>query len=324
MYPRFARVLVALVLALSLQGQGAAAQDFTEEHVIILLDRSGSMQAVRSDGQTRFFEAIRRAREYVGGGKTLPTEYAVWTFEGTSFVREQGFAGGSTTLGTLSSLEVGWGVTPLAMAVCNAADELLNHKPGVNASKRIYLFSDGEENSTPVDSPCHGPDSVGIYPDLTQDSWQWKVRNMLKTGDPLRDDISPFQLVFDVAVFDDYISLTGARSETSELSRDGQGFATTALPTSYLAFLQGVSRDSGGSFTSIPDSAPAPVPGDTNRDNCVNATDFYHVLSNFGYPIPPASSTADLNRDGIVDYSDYSIVVSNQGAGCVSGPAYMR
>ena len=327
-YPGFARVLVTLLVALSLQGREAAAEPYDEEHVIILLDRSGSMQTTRSNGQTRFFEALRRAKLYVGKAKDLPTEYSVWTFEDISSTQESGFGDAGSTTGVLNGLQVGSGVTPLAKAVCDAVDVLLNHKPGVNAAKRLYLVSDGEENSTPANSPCYGPNSVDIYPDLTMDSWQWRVRNMLKTGDPLRDDNSPFALVFDVDVFDNYVSLTGTRSSpVREVSREGKGLVTAAslLPPSYLAFLQGVAADSGGTFTAVPDSGPATIPGDTNQDNCVNAVDFYHVLNNFGYPVPPASPTADLNHDGVVNYSDYSIVVSNQGAGCGSGgPAYLR
>ncbi|MCY1083138.1 dockerin type I domain-containing protein [Archangium lansingense] len=324
--PRFAHVLVALLVTLSLQSREAAAEPFDEEHIIILLDRSGSMQATRSDGQSRFFEAIRRARIYVGKPKALPTEYSVWSFEGSASTQESGFGDAGSTTGVLNGLQVGNGVTPLAKAVCDAVDVLLNHKPGVNASKRLYLVSDGEENSTPLDSPCYGPSSVGTYPNLTMDSWQWKVRNMLKTGDPLREDNSDYALVFDVDVFDNYVSLRSGSSPVYEVSYEGKGLVTTAslLPASYLAFLRGVATDSGGTFTTVPDSGPAPIPGDTNQDNCVNATDFYHVLNNFGRPVPPASPTADLNRDGVVNYSDYSIVVNNQGAGCSSGPAHLR
>ena len=326
-YPGIAHVLVAVLVALSLQGRDAAAQPFDEEHVLILIDRSGSMQTTRGDGQTRFVEAIRRAKQYVGGPKDLPTEYSVWTFEESSSIQESGFADAGSTTGVLDVLQVGWGLTPLARAVCDAVDSLLNHEPGVNASKRLYLISDGEENNTPVDSPCYGPNSSGTYPDLTMDSWQWKVRNMIKTGDPLRDDNSPFALVFDVDVFDNYVGLIGGGSSpVVEVSRETKGFtaSSTLLPASYLAFLRGVATDSGGTFTAVPDSGTAPIPGDTNQDNCVNATDFYHVLNNFGYPVPPASPSADLNRDGVIDYSDYSIVVNNQGAGCGSGPATLH
>lgn len=317
-------VLAALLVALSLQGQEAVAQPFDEEHVIILIDRSGSMQTTRSDGQTRFAEAIRRARAYVAQPKALPTEYSVWTFEGNSFILESGFANASTTTSILNVLQVGWGATPLAMAVCGTVDVLLNYKPGVNASKRLYLISDGEENNTPVDSPCYGPNSTGIYPDLTVDSWQWKVRNMIRTGDPLRDDNSPFALIFDVDVFDNYVSLTAGKTPVPEASREDKQSMRRMLPADYLAFLRGVASDSGGTFTSVPDSVATPIPGDTNQDNCVNATDFYHVLNNFGYPAPPASTSADLNLDGVVDTSDYFIVVNNQGSGCGSGTATVR
>lgn len=319
-------VLLVSALALFPWAGEAVAQSFSERHVIIVIDRSGSMQTVRNNGQTRFTEAIRRARSYVNLSSSLPRSFAVWTFEESTYIKEQGFADAATTLATLNRLSVGNGVTPLALAVCDAVDELLQYNPGVTAEKVVRLVSDGEENSTPPSSPCYGPDSTTAYPNLTMDSWQWKVRNMLKTGDPLRDDPGPYKLVFDVDVLYNYISLASTGSPVREVSSTGRSAVPVhpTLTSAYLAFLQGVSTASGGTFTAIGDSSPVPVFGDTNQDYCVNDTDYYLVLGHYGNTVPPAPAAADVNHDGVVDYYDYTIVVNNYGSGCGSSSAVGR
>jgi len=298
------RAVAGAALALA-SLSGTAAQAFTEEHVIILIDRSGSMKTTRTSGQTRFADALVRGRDLVNTANALPRLFAIWTFEGASYRREQGFENGAKTVATLGTLTPGVGATPLALAVCDAADELLQFAPGIDARKVVHLISDGEENSTPETTICYGPPSITRYPTLTEGSWEWKIRNMLKTGDPLRDSPNPFQLVFDADVFFNHLTLTPA--------------ATTPEPA-FHALLKGLSQASGGVFTPIEDTRPIPVPGDTNQDGCVNSTDYYLVLANYGLAVPPAAPAADLNRDRVVDFTDYSIVVGNLGRGCTTGP----
>jgi hypothetical protein len=298
----FSRVLAGACLALALVSGEAPAQDFTEEHVVLVIDRSGSMQTVRASGLTRFAEAMVRANDFVNLQGGLPQLFAVWTFEGSSYIREQTFADRATTRATLARLATGYGTTPLALAVCDAADELLQFAPGIAARKVVHLISDGEENSTPQTALCHGPPSTTRYPDLQEGSWQWKVRNMLKTGDPLRDSPNPFQLVLDVDVFFNHLTLTGSNP--------------LAEPPAFLVFLQGVAAASGGRYTEIEDSAPAPVLGDVNNDRCVDNHDYNFVLKYYGLPVPPASPLADFNRDAMVDYDDYSVILQNWGRGC--------
>ncbi|MCY1044667.1 hypothetical protein OV208_25340 [Corallococcus sp. bb12-1] len=317
------RALAFAGLALMLRGGEAQAQNFTEEHILLLIDRSGSMQAVRpSTGRTRFTDAITRARTYSLLPSALPRSYAVWTFEGTTYVKAQGFSSAKVTIATLAKLAVGNGVTPLAYAVCDSVDELLQHQPGVEARKVVHLVSDGEENSTPPGSLCYGPSSTTAYPNLAVDSWQWKVRNMLKTGDPLRDSAAPFRLVFDVDVFANQLTFAGTTDPVAEdtgTERPEESMSAT-LPPAYLAFLSGVSAASGGTYMPISDTSPMPVYGDTNQDYCVDGTDYNLVLANYGHRVPPANPAADVNGDRVVDYADYSIVVNNQGTGCRTKP----
>ncbi|MFY1828260.1 dockerin type I domain-containing protein [Myxococcus fulvus] len=300
-----ARMLAGVGLALTLSS-GTQARAFTEEHVIILLDRSGSMKATRASGEMRFTEAVTRGRDFVLTPNLLPRRFAVWTFEGASYFREQDFMDPASTVTTLNNLSTGLGATPLALAVCDAADALLQFEPGVDARKVIRLISDGGENSTPETAPCFGPPSTTPYPELEEGSWQWKVRNMLKTGDPLRDSPNPFQLVFDADVF--FNHLTVASLDTSP-------------EQSFFTLIKGLAKDSGGRYTPIEDSRPLPIPGDTDGDGCVDSRDHAFVLANYGLSVPPASPAADFNGDKVVDFIDYATVRAHLGRGCVSRAA---
>ncbi|NTX04437.1 MULTISPECIES: VWA domain-containing protein [unclassified Myxococcus] len=291
------RALAGAALSLALLS-GTAAHAFTEEHVIILIDRSGTMRTTRASGQTRFADALVRGRDFVQTPNALPRLFAIWTFEGGGYRREQGFEDGPTTVASLSRLSVGAGATPLALAVCDAADELLQFGPGIDARKVVRLISDGEENSTPEATLCYGPPSATRYPDLEEGSWEWKVRNMLKTGDPLRDSPNPFQLVFDADVFFNHITL--------------------APEPFFLTFVQEVAKASGGRYTPIDDVRPLPIPGDTDGNGCVDSVDYRFMLANYGLRVPPASPAADFNGDRVVDFTDYSIVLGNLGRGCNS------
>lgn len=55
------------------------------------------------------------------------------------------------------------------------------------------------------------------------------------------------------------------------------------------------------------------LPGDVNRNRCVDDADLLEALFNFG---ATGSNRADLNGDGLVDDADLLIVLFNFGAGC--------
>ncbi|AGC44026.1 hypothetical protein MYSTI_02710 [Myxococcus stipitatus DSM 14675] len=295
------RILASACFALCVL-TGTSARAFTEEHVVILIDRSGSMRTTRASGLTRFEEALTRGRDFVQMPNALPRLFAVWSFEGSTYRREQDFKDGATTLATLGRLSAGVGTTPLALSVCDAADVLLQFAPGVDARKVVHLISDGEENSTPETTMCYGHPSTTKYPDLQEDSWEWKVRNMLKTGDPLRDSPNPFQLVFDADVFYNHIALTPTTAEPGEHP--------------FLALMRGMAKDSGGKYTPIDDSRPLPIPGDTDANGCVDSKDYNFVMTHYGMSVPPADPRADLNGDAVVDFTDFAIVKRNLGRGC--------
>lgn len=320
------RLALSLGVCLMALPQMAAAQPappYTEEHVIILIDRSGSMVAPRLNGETRFQAALKRARDYVETVSTLPRHIAVWSFEGASFIRHQAFStSATTTLNTLNSLSVGSGLTPLAYSACAAVDELRSYRTSVLGRKKLRLSSDGLENSSPANTQCHGPNSVGPYPGLDSGSWQWKVLNKLRTGDATNPNPVPtfIQVIADIDFFTTYITdFNGSQPGVYELTEKGEP-VWVALPAPpvegpAVKYLGGLASATGGRFSLALDNAPAPVFGDTNQDGCVNIVDYDLVMANFGLTVPPGNRLADVNGDGLVDYSDYTVVVANWGLG---------
>ncbi|WP_434379673.1 hypothetical protein [Melittangium boletus] len=295
-----------------------------EQHTIILVDRSGSMTAIRKDGVSRFQAAITDAKSYVNLPLSVPHFFSVWTFEEETYVKEQGFADAATTLSTLGRLKVGNGVTPLALTVCDAIDHLFTFKTELEnqAKKVVKLVSDGEENSTPRTTQCYGPNSSVTKPPFTTNSWQWKVYNKFATRNAnTPPNAGNFQAVLDVTVLSGYVSLMDARPSFVEVSGSGAAVTPTSASktAAYLDFLQTLAGDSGGSYSAIVDTQPAPVVGDANSDYCVDSVDYYLVLENYGFTVPPANPAADLNRDKVVDYLDYTIVMNNQGKGSRCG-----
>ncbi|NVJ26072.1 hypothetical protein HUW62_33100 [Myxococcus sp. AM011] len=319
---RLALSLGVCLMAVPRVASAQPAPPYTEEHVIILIDRSGSMVAPRLNGETRFQAALKRARDYVETVSTLPRHIAVWSFEGTSYIRHQAFStSATTTLNTLNSLGVGQGVTPLAFSACAAVDELKSYRTTVLGRKKLRLSSDGLENSSPVGTQCQGGESVGGYPNLDPGSWQWKVLNKLRTGDATNPNPVPtfIQVIADIDFFTTYITdFNGSHSGAYEWSEKGEPtWSPVALPVEGPAvrYLGGLSSATGGRFSLALDNAPAPVFGDTNQDGCVNITDYDLVMANFGLTVPPGNRLADVNGDGLVDYSDYTVVVANWGLG---------
>lgn len=295
-----------------------------EEHVLLLIDRSGSMTQTRTDGSTRFDAAIDRAEKEVEMTNSNTRHFAVWSFEGSTYLKHQGFTVDvSTTMTTLNNLRVGSGVTPLAYASCAAVEELKGYRMSVFARKKLRLSSDGEENSSPIGSECQGPSSTGNYNNLTPQSWQWKVRNKLRTGNAQNpNDPGLLSLIVDIDYFTTFISVApvaGALPAFYEYSESGEPLVQVrAGPTAsdpFAEFLKGIAAETGGRFSLATDNSPPPVYGDADQSGCVDNADYNLLLANFGFTVPPGDPAADVNSDGVVDYGDYTIIVGNWGMG---------
>lgn len=324
-------LLAALVLAVLLPLNEASA---LERHVIILIDRSGSMSTLRmgSTTETRFKAAINMAVGFVNSAPSSMTSYySVWSFEGTSYTSHLAFTTNATTVkNTLNGLVVGSALTPLAYSACAATDALQAFAGSGTtvppATKLVFLASDGEENNSPAGTQCAGPNSAAgtSWPNYTVGSWQAKVYNKFRTGNANNYAAGGFPYALDAHVFYDYITFSGGSGNTaSEYDVNGSlvPSASASLSASYFNFLQNLAGASRGSFTAVSDSTRAPVYGDTNGDFCVNDTDYNLVLANYNQTVPPANPAADLNKDRVVNYDDYSIVINNYGTGTGCGGA---
>lgn len=206
------RLVLMLGLSLVLYSESARAQ-YTERHVIILIERSGAMAEVGADGLTRLQRALIQAQNRVEMGGSLPQHYAVWSFEGTTYTQHQAFtSSAASTIAMLSSLQAGQGGTPLAHAVCAAVDGLRSYRPSVLALKNILLFTGGRENSSPLMDPCSGPWSLTPYPNLAVGSWQWKMLNKLRTGNAQNPEAPPSGLTLIHNAHEVFSSAMGAAS----------------------------------------------------------------------------------------------------------------
>jgi von Willebrand factor type A domain/Dockerin type I domain len=302
-----------------------------DEHVLVLLDTTGSMTLGSSGGLTRLEVGKARIASFLDTVPSVTSKYSLWFFEGSTYTRIFSFADNKTAAEVKARVLTATtgGLTPLAHSVCAAVDELINYLPSEFHSKRVYMATDGEENNSPVTDQCYGPSSTTLYPTLTIGSWQWKVRNKACTGDAsipglCAGGVPPggFTLIIDVDHLFDFVPLmsasTSAVLEGAGRSRGTLATAAAAPPANAdAAFFGGLAKETKGRYAGITPATPlaqaTPQPGDVNLDGCVNINDRALVLQQYGTP----GTSADLNRDGIVNIFDLQTVLRNFGRGCV-------
>ena len=156
----------------------AALAGCSSAATVIVIDRSGSMQAVRGTGNTRCHDAVATARLdieqfFADFPESQGSQAAVFTFQGTTYTDlTGGFVDQAAALAAVDSLnpEGCQQTTPLADALCGAADLLAN----AGVSKRfIAISSDGNENTS--SGPCAGPASGSDQAPYDSGSWHNKV-----------------------------------------------------------------------------------------------------------------------------------------------------
>ncbi len=323
----FSRVTMGVACAAALTSGVASA----DEHVLVLLDRTGSMSLQSVPGKTRFQVAKERINAFLDIVPPQPTKYAFWTFEGTGYVKVFNFSQNKTAAEVKAAVNAATlgGNTPLAYSVCAAVDELINYLPNEFHAKRIYMATDGEENATPTTDQCYGLSSPTAYPTLATNSWQWKVRNKACTGSatapgPCSGGIPPMglTLIVDIDHLYDFVPFqANAFTEELEDPRARSGFAAAMAANNDAAFFGGLSGETNGRYASITPATPpaqaTPVPGDATGDGCVNVTDRTAVLAQYGQQVPAGTPT-DFNRDLIVNIYDHNTVLQNFGRGCTT------
>jgi len=322
-------IAIAAVLTFGVGVRSARA----DEHVLVLLDVTGSMTLGSIPGMTRMDVAKARMSTFLDTVPATPTRYAFWTFSGSTFTEVFDFTAGRTAADVKGAVlaAVPGGLTPLAGSVCAAVDELINFLPNDFHTKRIYMATDGEENNTPNVDQCFGPPSATVYPNLTVGSWHWKVRNKACTGNANTPGVCSggvppggLTLIVDVDHLFDFVPTMSSASLLSlEGGKAARGTATFAAgpqissASSDSAFFAGLSGETHGRYIGITPSTPpaqaTPLPGDANGDGCVNVQDRALVLQQFG---TPGNGNTDFNRDGIVNTFDLQTVLQNFGRGC--------
>jgi hypothetical protein len=306
-----------------------------ETNAIVVLDKSGSMTADFSTTQSMWDVAKERAIEFLN--EAAPNrEYALWTYNGTSYTEVYSFADGQSGA-SLAAFIAGGGVdsptstTPLAMTVCAAVDELMAHEASKPATidRKIHLMTDGLENATPSTDQCYGSSStVDVYPNYDTGSWQKKMLNKLQTGDANTPGTAPFTVIIQIEEVFQWLgsamtslSLSAALGAASDMPLEGPRGSLLLAPATFSAsqFFEDIAVHSGGTYTPLDPNQPGgpqlPQPGDANGDYCVNIQDYGIVLSVYGQTAAPGEP-ADLNDDRIVNYYDYVIVLQNWGEGC--------
>ncbi|HEX2692321.1 MAG TPA: dockerin type I domain-containing protein [Kofleriaceae bacterium] len=195
------------------------------------------------------------------------------------------------------------GSTPLAGAMCGAVD-LLEMFPA--DTKILQVSSDGEENSTPLGTPCHGDLYSGGAP-FPSSSWQAMVLNFF-VGKPVITQVDLFNSlpILLTTHAQDASDPEGILTTQARLSATTPSISTGLTPLE--EFFTILTQSTGGQLNVIRDDAPLPVPGDLNGDRCVNHTDAILVARAFGPLVPPTTNGRyDLNLDGTVDFSDYQL-----------------
>lgn len=210
---------IGLASATSLWSSVASA----DEHVLILMDRTGSMGATSVPGKTRLQVAKDRIKAFLNSAPSQMRRYAFWTFDEVSYTRVFDFHDHRTQAEVAMAVDgvtLG-GATPLAHSACAAVDELIYYLPTEFHAKRLYLVTDGGENSTLSTDQCYGPSSSTHYPNLQAGSWQWKVRSKACTGDANSPSLCSTPgmptLLVDIDHLFDYYPLRASRSLEPDL-----------------------------------------------------------------------------------------------------------
>ncbi len=259
MLSKIRSLTLLLVFLLALAGNALAVN-----YRLILIDRTGSMASVRSDGTTRLQTAKELA---VGDVNQFPDgdTIAVMYFDSNGIILSLDF---TTTkadvINAIRNVPEPGANTPLADAMCKGAQILKNKKGAI--SKLLYTYTDGYENaSTGSDvnlcDPCDGQVATGWYNDCDPSDnippcsdWQNCLANALIQASVhwVRYFGSPISAAEDVFA-------TGGSMDLSTIS-PVQTSEGVIFGSEDFAFLKYVAEQSGGGIIDIPDTLPPPPP----------------------------------------------------------------
>jgi hypothetical protein len=234
-------------------------------------------------------------------------------FAGTAFVASLNASGGVNTPGYEWNKTISDGMGGMRRA---------------NIERDLFIETDGLENATPDDGTddCYGTTSTQAYASYEPESWQYKVRNKLLTGNSSTFSTLDSELVVNVnLIFQNFVSgLAKSGSESRSYSAWSTPYTTEPTLDQAITFYGGVANNTSGSFKTVTVSANGSVdsrrPGDVDYSGCVGNADYSEMMQWYGMQVSaaqPHSYWADLNGDGFVDFLDYSILAAHWGEGGV-------
>jgi hypothetical protein len=221
-------------------------------HRIVLLDRTGSMMTVTSDGRTRCERALETVKGEVlvfFNNAPIGSSVAVWTFAGTDPTPlTAGFVGHDAAKQALDMLDpLGCqNLTPLAESICEAVDFVVGTFPAAPwPTLQISISSDGKENNSDGEcvgppsqsgTECPGPNAVDPF---QVGSWQEKVCTKIQSN-----------AVF-LATYWGPLEILTAAGETDQETGQLRGSGV-----SDLTFFQALVEATGGNLVVVPDNGP--------------------------------------------------------------------
>jgi hypothetical protein len=318
------RTLAITLLLLGTKVHTASAS----EHILVILDTTGSMATLSIGGNTRLQVAKELLQSQLLGFSDAANEYALWFFDGADF-REivpfgVGNAGRTQVINQIATAVPG-GATPLAHTICAGVDALAG-RGAPSDTRRIILASDGEENNTfpgPPPDQCWGTGSTTLTAiPFDDNSWQNRVLKKLCTGDANSvgigacEFLTDLSFVVDVNQIFDFHAVTGSAVSPLEPGNHLSRAAIVVLPPPNIdqAFFSAITDITNGSYRGVtPQTPPETIllaPGDANHDRCVTLVDRMQVLTDSG---TPGNGFDDFNHNGIVDNSDLQTVLQHLG-----------
>lgn len=226
----------------------------------IVIDRTGSMVATRSStGHARYQDAITQAEtdlakamaEAAGNGGTL--KVAVAMFEsGAGFDIRMGFGTPGAAMAELQALKLmaPGASTPLADALCLAADELFTQSTVGSYKRVIGFYTDLDENAS--SGACSGVD------------WTSKVIQKFFSGFP-----AP---IFNVTMFATDDNLTISAMNVLNTAASGVVNQTAASSVNSIkdevAFMKALAQYTGGKASGFSDTKVDPVFGGGGSSGC--------------------------------------------------------
>jgi hypothetical protein len=294
-----------------------------ERSLVVVLDATGSMTQVRTDGKTRFEAAVEAANDrllFLNAETAGIARVAVYKFYGTGIEQLSNDGAGGAWVTPFDASEdianatVTFEATPLAGSMCDTVDIARASVAAAPATRFLEVFTDGDENNTLMSSPCFGPASLDPNAPFDMGSWQNKV--WVRTTNPLPAVTVGVTLYTNVS-FAFASAFGGSPAQSIENGANPAqptyfGFGVFAVPVSDAEFFSQLAAGTGGNYVEVQDDQPAPVVADLDGDFDVDRDDAIALARQFG---SLATSETDLDGDGSVGYGDYVLLLSRFGNG---------